>query len=158
MERLPTQEQDDMMTPRDATTTGLDIYRAEMRDVIRRALQSEFGGDWCRTQAAPLFGGRKEARMLIELDRGERPENLFDVGEFQRIIAAHQQLFPEAITIGEYHNHMPKIATVRNRVLRALDPVFCVDAQESLGWCIEVLEQCGRTPAATEIRDIVSSI
>ena len=146
------------MTPKDAATKGLGIYQTEMRAVIRQRLQREFGADWCQTQVAPLFGGRKKARMLKGLEKGERPEDRFDIGEFRMIIAKHQSLFPAGIREGEHHNHMDEIANRRNGVVHALGPVYRANAQEFLGWCIEVLEQCGSHPAAGDIRDIASAL
>ena len=146
------------MSPAEALNRGLDVYRAEMRGVIRETLQQEFGGDWCKNQVAPLFGGGKARRIEARLARGERPENLVDVGEFAVIIATHQSLFPEAIRTGEHHNHMSKIASGRNKWLHASREVYRAEAEELLGWCCDVLETCSRHAAASEIRDLVSSI
>ena len=147
------------MTPTQAAATeGLDIYRDEMRDVIRETLQQEFDGNWCKDQVAPLFGGGKTRKILRDLDRGERPEAQIDVGEFAQVIKAHQLLFPEAIRAGEHHSHMGKIANHRNQVLHVLRPFRRTDAEQLLGWCIDVLEQCGRISAADEIRDVVSRL
>ena len=146
------------MSSAEALNRGLDIYRDEMRDVIRETLQQEFDGNWCKDQVAPLFGGGKTRKILRDLDRGERPEAQIDVGEFAQVIKAHQLLFPEAIRAGEHHSHMGKIANHRNQVLHVLRPFRRTDAEQLLGWCIDVLETCGRHAAASEIRDLVSSI
>ena len=145
------------MTPKEAVNAGLDIYRAEMRDVIQQTLQQEFGGDWCKNQVAPLFGGGKARKILRELDRGQKPETLIDVGEFSQVIAEHQLLFPEAIRTGEHHSHMSKIANRRNWAVHVLGPIRRTDAEQLLGWCIDVLNQCGRNGAARDIEDDVVS-
>lgn len=146
------------MSSAEAANRGLDIYRDEMRGVIRETLQREFGEVWCRTQVAPLLGPRKARQIEKGLDRGQRPEELVDIGEFSQVIAAHQSLFPEAIRTGDHHNHMHKIASGRNKWLHASREVYRAEAEELLGWCCDVLETCSRHAAASEIRDLVSSI
>ena len=147
------------MAHEDSVTRGLKIYRAEMRDVIRTVLQRGFGNDWCLTQAAPLFGRWRASQIERRLKRGKRAEDQFDVGDFAKIIHAHQSLFPEGIRKGEHHNHMPKIANSRNETwAHALRETYRADAEDLLGWCIDVLEQCNRHAAADEIRDVASSL
>lgn len=146
------------MSSAGALNRGLDIYRAEMRDVIRVTLQREFGEAWLSTQVAPLFGGRKARQIEQGLNRGARPEDLVDVGEFSLVIAAHQSLFPEGIRTGERHSHISKIAHGRNRQAHASREVYRAEAEELLGWCCDILETCSRHAAASEIRDLVSSI
>ena len=146
------------MTPKEAVNEGLDIYRDEMRGVIQETLQNEFGEKWCSEQVAPLWGGGKTRGILRKLDRGQQPHTVIDVGEFQQVITAHQLLFPEAIRPGEHHSHMGEIANRRNWVAHMLGTVRRTDAEQLLGWCIDVLEQCGRISAARDIEDVVSRL
>ena len=88
------------MDAREATARGLDIYRAEMRALIRQTLQVAFGEIWCSEKVAPLFPPHKRRLILHALRKGESPERLVDIGDFGRVIAEHSDLFPEAIKDG----------------------------------------------------------
>lgn len=43
------------MKPKDALRLGLETYRNDMCVLIRKTLQAEFGGEWCKEKIAPLF-------------------------------------------------------------------------------------------------------
>lgn len=149
------------LTPDEGIANGLRIFQKAMRAYIRTELQREYGANWCETQVAPLFpgkGGRGD-RMLKALRRGESPERLLDVGLFKQVIAKHGELFPEAIRAGEHHNRLGEIAEFRNRTTgHDNEDVYRADTEQLLGWCIEVLLQCGRLSAANAIQEVASSI
>ena len=149
------------LTLDEGIANGLHIFQTDMRAYIRTVLQREYGTQWCETQVAPLFlgKGRRGERILKALQRGASPERQLDVGLFQRVIAAHDDLFPEAIREGEHHNRLGEIAEFRNHTTGHDDEdVYRADTERLLGWCMDVLLQCGRLSTANAIQDVASSI
>ena len=147
------------LTPDEGIANGLRIFQTDMRAYIRSELQRAYGADWCETQVAPLFPGGRDDKILKALRRGESPERQLDVGLFRRVIAEHGDLFPKAIREGEHHNRLDEIANFRNRTTgHDNEDVYRADTERLLGWCIDVLEQCGRLAQAKEIRAVASSI
>ena len=147
------------LTPDDGIANGLRIFRTDMRVYIRTVLQREYGADWCETQVAPLFPGKTGDKILKALARGASPERQLDVGLFRQVIVAHGDLFPKAIREGEHHNRLGEIANFRNRTIaHDNEDVYRADTERLLGWCIDVLQQCGRLSAASAIQDVASNI
>ena len=151
--------QDRRLTPDEGISNGLRIFQTDMRVYIRTELQRKYGVDWCATQVAPLFKGGRGNKILKALGQGESPERQLDVGLFRQVIATHGDLFPKAIREGEHHNRLGEIANFRNRTTaHDNEDVYRADTERLLGWCIDVLEQCGRLAPAKEIRAVASSI
>ena len=151
--------QDRRLTPDEGIANGLRIFQTDMRAYIRSVLQRAHGADWCETQVAPLFPGGRGDKILKALRRGGNPERQLDVGLFRQVIAKHGDLFPKAIREGEHHNRLSEIAEFRNRTTgHDNEDVYRADTERLLGWCIDVLLQCGRLSAASDVQGVASSI
>ena len=151
------------MNPRDAANAGLTIYRDEMRDYINRTIQVNHPAKegWLRAWAAGLPDNQRVRRERIEkaLDRGRIPTTLFDVGDFQHLIAAYPDWFDESLRPGQHHfQRLSQIAVVRNQIAHDRGTIYREDAEEVLSWCIEVLNLAGKESAASAIRDIIKQM
>ena len=147
------------MDAREATARGLDIYREEMRALIRQTLQVAFGERWCSEKVAPLFPSRKRTLILHALSKGESPEWTVDIGEFGRVIAEHSDLFPEAIRNGQLNDRFAEIRGARNQFTHQPGAnLHRADAESILAVCGDVLGQCGLLAGAQEIEDIAQQL
>ena len=151
------------MEPRQATTEGLAIYREEMRDYINRTIQANHPAreGWLRAWAAELPLQQQLKRESIEkgLDRGKVPVALFDVGDFQYLIATYPDWFTEPLRPGQRsHSRLSQIAIVRNQIAHDHGTFYRVNAEELLANCVEVLQLAGKESAAGIIRDLIRQI
>ena len=148
--------------PKEALDEGLDIFRSDMRVLIRKTLQAEFGEIWCREKVAPLFPPGKRKLIIKNLEAGEPADEQVDVNDFSTVIKEFGELFPEAIRQGEHHNRFDDITRARNawghRLGRLGKSPHRREAEAVLGACIDVLRQRELIDSALAIEDIVRQL
>lgn len=136
---------------------GLDIYRTEIRHLVRTKLQAEYGPNWFIDKVVPVLSPHKPRRITSGLNRGVSPELLLDVNQFPRVLAEYGWLFPEITDITELHTRLRLISNKRNSLVHSLHPAQAT-AEECLHACSDVLRELGLAHGASEIDNLLSAL
>ena len=132
----------------------LEIYRDEMRRHVAQALAREYGADWVHSQLLNADAGGRDSRwterLRQEYESGVSAQNLLDVAEFPYLIQRNRDAFPDLDAADI--QRMQKILQVRNEVAHSRHSTYTRDLEAFVEQCALVLEHCGLSAAADEVR------
>ena len=132
---------------------ALNIFRDPCRAFIVRKLRANYGND-----LTDALGGSIEFRDNQRSNVAERPESVFDVGDFSAIIASNWNCFDDWQSLCR---RMDDVRRIRNRAAHPPPEGFNEDwTQDSLRTIADTLECLGVTRHAegvAEIRDLIAA-
>jgi len=139
---------------RNRALSALDIYRDAMRAYIAPILEREHGPDWIRSQVLNATArGRNPSsygRRLQSLQRGTSPRDLIDIAEIPFLIQDNARLFPDLDQSDT--RRMQEIRRLRNELAHPHHSTYTPDVEAVIEQCALVLERCGLSAAAEEVR------
>ena len=133
--------------------SALTIYRDAMRQYIAPILEREHGPNWIRSQDLSLSA----AQQRRALETGSPLHSLIDFADISFLIERNSSAFP---TLGETDVDLTHaIRKLRNDIYHSQREGDCTrgEADAVTALCVLVLERCGLSEAAENIRNLPSA-
>lgn len=142
------------MAAEEQAWSALDIYRNEMRAYIAQILEREHGPNWIHSQVLNATARERNLsgydRRLQSLQNGASPRDLIDPAEIPFLIQDNASLFPDLDQADT--RRMQEIRRLRNELAHPHHSTYTPDVEAVVEQCALVLERCGLSAAAEEVR------